>query len=100
VNFDFFISKILRSKQLRFCQIPLILNGHILRDRVKALGRTAALAGEEPIETLWHCIPAGTVRTNAARSSIRIRVMAKVTTANLVCSIYRLDFHERCAAIG
>ncbi|WP_303810139.1 hypothetical protein, partial [Sandarakinorhabdus limnophila] len=34
VNFDFFISKILRSKQLRFCQIPLIQTGYILRDRV------------------------------------------------------------------
>jgi hypothetical protein len=34
VNFDFFISKTLRSKQLRFCQIPLIQTGYILRDRV------------------------------------------------------------------
>jgi predicted transport protein len=36
VNFDFFIRKILRSTQLRFCQIPLIQTGHILRDRVSA----------------------------------------------------------------
>jgi putative transposase len=37
VNFDFFISKILRSKQLRFCQIPLIQTGYILRDRVNRI---------------------------------------------------------------
>jgi hypothetical protein len=45
VNFDFFISKILRSKQLRFCQIPLIQTGYILRDRVTT--GIDVLAGEQ-----------------------------------------------------
>jgi hypothetical protein len=47
VNFDFFISKILRSKQLRFCQIPLIQTGYILRDRVKSYRCIHILAPEQ-----------------------------------------------------
>jgi hypothetical protein len=43
VNFDFFISKILRANKLRFCRIPFIQTGYILRDRVKE-SSTATMA--------------------------------------------------------